>query len=778
MANISLNIGLNALLTAQSALDSAGHNIANANTPGYSRQNLQRSTSLPINLRGLHFGTGVQADKIVRTVDDLLGRRILSQASTLFRHDSILVGMQEIESVLGEPGGFGIGGLLDDFFGNMSSLSANPDDVILRTGLTQSASAMTDQFHDLSRELEEQRYVSAQRINYFTAEVNNQASLIYDLNQQIMTIEASGLVANDLRDQRDMALRSLAEQVDISSYNQGNGSVRVLLDGQMLVGQATVNELNVDIDPSGEVTLMLEGATTAVDPGGGAIGGLIEFNREIVPQLTDEINTLAYNLIREMNREHAQGIPTTGGFSQLTGSYIPMDRDGDGQVSDELLAYGGLPFEMTSGSLFVNVTDTGTGEFTTHQISVDPDSMTIGGFADAISNIPGLTGQIDSAGRIQILAESGKTFDFSPRLNTAPDAEGTFGGGRASLGSTNNGPFDLAGSLPGTMFDFGTFSIEMAAGDFTNPSAVSAEEFANAFNSDPDAAANLVQAVAVGEQVFIQTLSEGSTETFTIASGAGLGVLGLAPGATATGSDTAVNVQIHGDYTGTENQAYTFRPTIDGQIGTTPGLLVEVYNSAGQLVTTLDVGAGYNAGNELAVADGLAVSFSFGVLSATDNDAFVSQALVNSDTSDVLLGLGLNSFYEGSDASTIKVRQDLIDDPRLFSASKTGAAGDGGNLLKMVSLQQKSLTAISGNTLGQYYGDIVGGIGFDISGAQNSLEVESFLLESLDARRDQVSGVNLDEELVNIIEYEQAFAAAAQFIQVVNQLNDEILNLI
>jgi flagellar hook-associated protein 1 FlgK len=96
----------------------------------------------------------------------------------------------------------------------------------------------------------------------------------------------------------------------------------------------------------------------------------------------------------------------------------------------------------------------------------------------------------------------------------------------------------------------------------------------------------------------------------------------------------------------------------------------------------------------------------------------------------------------------------------------------------MVSLQEKSLTAISGNTLGQYYGDIVGGVGFDISGAQNSLEVESFLLESLDARRDQVSGVNLDEELVNIIEYEQAFAAAAQFIQVVNQLNDEILSLI
>jgi len=778
MGNISLNIGLNALLTAQASLDAAGHNIANANTPGYSRQNLRRTTGLPINLRGLQFGTGVRPEKIVRTVDDLLNKRILSQASTLYRHDSILVGMQEIEAVLGEPGGFGLGGLLDDVFSNLSSLSSSPDDLVLRTGVMQSASTMTDQFHELSVQLEEQRMISAQRIDYFTSEVNNQAHLISNLNQQILTTEASGVVANDLRDQREMALRSLAEQVNISTHDLGNGGMRVLLDGQLLVGQSTVNELRAEIESDGQVTLMLEGSTAPVDPGGGAIGGLIEFNREFLPQLAEQVDTLAFNLIREMNREHAQGIPSSGGFTQLTGSFAPGDQDGDGLFSDELISYAGLPFEMNQGSLFVNVEDTATGTFTTHEIAVDPERMTIGQFADALSAIPGLNGSLDSAGRIQILAESGKTFDFSTRLNSAPDPQGTFGGGRASLGSTTSGPFDLGGMLPGPMFDFGTFTVDMATGDFVNPSQATAQEFAEAFNADPDASANLVQAVAVGDQVFIQTLSEGSSETFTIASGAGLGVLGLAPGATATGSDTSVQVEIHGEYNGSENQTFTFRPMSDGQIGTTPGLLVEVYDQAGRLVTTLDVGEGYLAGNELAVADGLSVSFTFGELSATDNDAFVERALVNADTSDVLLGFGLNSFYEGTSAGTISVRQDLVDDPRLLAASRTGAAGDAGSLLKMIGLQQRNLADVGGDTLGEYYGTIIGGLGFDIGSTRNSLEVEGFLLESLDARRDQVSGVNIDEELVDIIEFEQAFAAAAQFIQVVNQLNDEILSLI
>lgn len=88
--SLSTNIGLRALLTSQSALDTIGHNVANANTEGYSRQSLLISNSRPLNLRGLQLGHGVEANQVIRSVDDLLNSRIVRQTSTIGRLDSQL----------------------------------------------------------------------------------------------------------------------------------------------------------------------------------------------------------------------------------------------------------------------------------------------------------------------------------------------------------------------------------------------------------------------------------------------------------------------------------------------------------------------------------------------------------------------------------------------------------------------------------------------------------------------------------------------------------------
>ncbi len=151
--------------------------------------------------------------------------------------------------------------------------------------------------------------------------------------------------------------------------------------------------------------------------------------------------------------------------------------------------------------------------------------------------------------------------------------------------------------------------------------------------------------------------------------------------------------------------------------------------------------------------------------------------IADSDTSDVLVAFGLNSYLVGDDASTIDLRDDIREDPRLLAASATGAVGDGGALLDMVSVQTADVAELEG-TLGEFYGTMVGSVGFDLSSAANAQEIESFLLHSLEAQREEVSGVNVDEELVKMIQYEQAYSAAAQFLQVVNQMNDEVLALV
>ena len=96
----------------------------------------------------------------------------------------------------------------------------------------------------------------------------------------------------------------------------------------------------------------------------------------------------------------------------------------------------------------------------------------------------------------------------------------------------------------------------------------------------------------------------------------------------------------------------------------------------------------------------------------------------------------------------------------------------------MMGLQSESISALDNDSIGNFYGDTISGVGFEISQAGSSREIGYFLLQNLETRREETSGVNVDEELVDMVRYEQSFNAASRFIQVLNELSDEILSLI
>src|SRR5262245_30912385 len=154
MSSIGLNTGLKALLASRYMLDTIGHNIANANTPGYSRQRVQLGGSLPVQLGNLLLGAGVDAGRVQRSVDELLGRRIQAQRSVAGSLAIQRGGLGEIEALVAEPGENGLGSLLDGFFASVSQLSTAPADPILRTGVVQSSDALTARFRELARSLE------------------------------------------------------------------------------------------------------------------------------------------------------------------------------------------------------------------------------------------------------------------------------------------------------------------------------------------------------------------------------------------------------------------------------------------------------------------------------------------------------------------------------------------------------------------------------------------------------------------------------------------------
>ncbi len=779
MASVSLNIGLKALLTAQSALDTVGHNVSNANTPGYSRQSLQVSASPSILVRGIAIGNGVDANVVLRTADDLLTRRLVQQTASIQQLQTRTNGMTQVEALLGEPGERGLNALMQSFFSSLSSLAASPEDVVLRTGLVQSTQSMTGRFQELASSLATVRSDSARQVEAQVDRVNTLAEQIAGLNREIGGFEGTGVPANDLRDQRDEALQKLGELLNINYTENPGGTVTVLASGAVLVGSTRAYEMSATVKTDGSVSVRVDGNPNPVKVKGGTIGGLVALSQDFIPSLRDRFNALAKSLIYSLNKAHSTGIPASGSFQSLTGSYSIQDQDQDGELEDELLGNSGLPFDVKDGSLYLNVVDDATGEFSTQRIDIAKDSTTVGDLLASINATPHMSAALDSFGRIQIASDDGYRFDFSRRVNPMPDGNGTFGGGAASLGSNSDAPYNLANGDTLTIAGpGGPFTITFDSADFADIDQATADEVVAAINADPATSTNGMRAVASNGRVFLQSLATGAATSFSITGGTALTALGFTSGANSTGSDHTVDVRVSGTYTGDTNAQYTFVPTSDGTVGTTPGLSIGVFDSTGLQVATLDVGPGYEPGTELALPNGLEVSFGFGELSATNNDRFTLEALADSDTSDSLVALGVNSFLTGTDASDIALRKDIETNSDLLSASSSGAEGDNSILNELLATQRAALSSLGDKNLGEYYGDIVGGVGFDIDVTKNAQEVEQFLYDSLNERRQEVAGVNVDEELVNMITFQQSYGAAAQFIQTVNRVQDDLLSIL
>ncbi len=785
MTSIGLNTGLKALLGARFALDTIGHNIANANTDGYSRQQVDLRAGSAIKVQGLLLGNGVQAGQVQRVVDDMLGRRIFTQRGISGGLVAQGDGLGELESLLNEPGEDGFGALLNDMFTSFSQLSNDPGDTVLRADVVQTTNSLTARLNTISVALQRVSSGAGGQIAAEVSHINELASEVADLNVSIGSIEAGGNPANDLRDHRTMLLDELAELVDVRVLDGSNGTVRVLVEGNTLVSSGRSHPLFAGTDSDGGAIVHVENDMTPLELDGGRLGGLLRLARERAPEYLERLDSLAASLIEEINSVHATGIPSSGPMQNVTGANVILDRDKDGGVGDELLSNTGLPFEVESGSLYVNLTDRTSGTVQKHRIDITSTHTTVGDLLGELNTIPQLSASIDAQNRLRISAANGYGFDFSPRGENRPDFEGTFGGARASLGSGMKEPYALGNgdTLDFTINTGGTptsLQVVLDQNDFQEISSATAEEVAAAINADTTAQSNGFVATSVDGHLFLQTLATGSTAQFTVDGGSAAGAFGLTGsiGVPVTGSDNMVDPEIGGSYIGNTNQTFAFRPNMDGVIGTTPGLAIDVFDETGAQVSSLPVGDTYTPGEEISIVDGMTARFNLGELSATDGDAFEMTVLAEADTSGTLVALGINALFAGSTADDIRVRAELLDNPDRIATSSDGNSGNSDLLLRMSSVESMGVEDLSGLTLSGYYSDIVSDVGFEVSMATSARESNEALIESLEQRRDSISGVNVDEELIDLVAFEQAFAAAGRYISAVNQLGNEVLNLI
>ncbi|MBK7141044.1 MAG: flagellar hook-associated protein FlgK [bacterium] len=308
-----LEIGKRALLTHQLNLQTIGHNIANVNTPGYSRQRVNISQTNPEQQAYGSIGTGITAEDIRHARDFFLSQQYRQASKSLGQWSYKQKTMTQIESVFNEPQSDSVSDLLDGFWNAWSDLStqaSSTNAATARTNVLGEATKLVNGLHELANRLQNLRDSVDSDLQNYTNEINKYTAEIAQLNQQIASSELGGTPANDLRDQRDLMTDQLASIIDVRVTEKPNGTTIVSMGAMVLVdssddfpiGSNVVNENGHAIHE-----LVWRGTDVKLTNLNGELYGLIQSRDEVLPRYIDELNTLTGTIIEQVNSIHMSG---------------------------------------------------------------------------------------------------------------------------------------------------------------------------------------------------------------------------------------------------------------------------------------------------------------------------------------------------------------------------------------------------------------------------------------------------------------------------------------
>lgn len=233
---------------------------------------------------------------------------------------------------------------------------------------------------------------------------------------------------------------------------------------------------------------------------------------------------------------------------------------------------------------------------------------------------------------------------------------------------------------------------------------------------------------------------------------------------------------ITGNYSGAANDQFTFSVVGNGTVGVTSDLKLEARNNAGQLIGTWNIGQGYEPGSELSPLQGIRLRIGAGTFS--NGDSFATRVVAQSDTSGVLAALGINSFFQGDAPGTLQVRPDLVLRPELLSGSRTGNVADGTNWKRLADALEAPNLASGSSNLQKFITDLIADVGSQVQDLDQRESALASLGEGLEVERQNVSGVDPNQELMRMLQYQRSFQMSAKFITVVNETLQELMQLV
>jgi len=313
----AMEIGKNGLNIYRIAQEVTGENIANVNTPGYSRQKVVLETAPPTTANGFPLGTGVKITAIERYYDGLLQQQLVNAQTTQGFDTTKSMVLQQIEPSFNEIGNEGIGAAVTNYFNAWQDLSLNPTGSAERQVVLTRAQILTDNFHYVSKSLNDSIAIQNTSLEPLTDSINNSLLNIAQLNGQIKSTELVSGNANEMRDQRDQLVRDLSKQIGITFTENSDGTTDIrYADGSAALVTGTSygafsldktnpNNFAVQLTPAG-------GALAAVTPTTGQLGAIVALRDTIIPGYLTQIDTLAKSIADAVNTQHSAGFTPTG----------------------------------------------------------------------------------------------------------------------------------------------------------------------------------------------------------------------------------------------------------------------------------------------------------------------------------------------------------------------------------------------------------------------------------------------------------------------------------
>ncbi|HJV79594.1 flagellar hook-associated protein FlgK [Noviherbaspirillum sp.] len=452
MASSILGVGQSALNAAQTGLVTTGHNIANVNTPGYSRQEIVQVAAPAQNIGVGFVGKGTEVSNVQRVFDQYLYNQVLSSQVSKYSVDSYYSQIKQIDNLLADPTA-GVSSAMQDFFDGVQDVASNPSSAASRQAMLSSATALAARFQSVGGRLNEMRQGVNDQITTSIGVINTYAQQIANLNDAIEKAQGTSgdsKPANDLLDQRDQLISELSKEIKVTTVKQGN-SVNVSIgNGQALTVGTQVFKLvpvTSQTDPSKiQVGYLKNGAVSPLADSslpGGKLGGLLDFRTNSLDPAQNSLGRVATGLAMTFNAQHQLGQDQNGAIggnfftagaaqinpssqnnqtapiasigaaitdaSKLTTSDYRLQFVGGNYVvtrlSDNTQLYSNAAFPAAA-NVIEGVTLTNTGTFTAgDEFIIKPTANGASGFGVAINDIA----KIAAAAPIRTVAPTANT---------------------------------------------------------------------------------------------------------------------------------------------------------------------------------------------------------------------------------------------------------------------------------------------------------------------------------------------------------------------------------